>query len=109
MYKSKVIHLQGIKVPELTHQRIQELKQTKKGQLIMKVAVASFPELLRFMTDTLNEQISRYEQLKQQGENIDSRKLMLITLLDDYLFLEFAHHVMFLKWREEKAGQAVLN
>ena len=106
MNRSRIINLQGIKMPTLTHERIQELKQTPKGKLITGMEIDSFPGLLKVMESSLLEQLSRYDLMKQSGQDSTKRKLLLMEMLDDHLYWEFAYHVMFLKWREQKMNKA---
>lgn len=106
MNKSKIFTLQGIKMPELTHQRIQELKQTPKGKLITATSMDAFPGLLKTMEASLHEQLAKYEGMKLTGQNGSARKLLLMEMLDDHLYWEFAYHMMFIKWREQQISKA---
>lgn len=106
MTRSKIIHLQGIKMPELTHERMQELKQTPKGKLITGTDLDAFPGLLKLMESSLQEQLAQYDHMHRTGQDSRKRKLLLMEMLDDQLYWEFAYHVMFLKWREQKISKA---
>lgn len=91
----------GVSLPPLTHERLQELKQTPKGQRIMQEAFQVFPELVRSLTANLQEKLTRYEQARVKSTGSPDG-LTLSMLVDDYQFLEFVQHIMFVKWREEK-------
>ncbi|MBC9914947.1 hypothetical protein [Chitinophaga varians] len=93
-----------VTLPPLTHQRIQELKQTPMGQRIMRETFQVFPELVKSLTAALQEKLTRFEQarIKDTGS---PEGLTLNMLVDDYQFLEFVQHIMFVKWREEKNRQ----
>lgn len=91
----------GVSLPSLTHQRIQELKQTPKGQRIMQETFQVFPELVKSLTAALQEKLTRFEQARMKKAG-SPEGLTLSTLVDDYQFLEFVQHIMFVKWREEK-------
>lgn len=106
MNKSKIFNLQGIKMPELTHQRILELKQTPKGKLITATTIDAFPGLLKMMEAALHEQLAKYDQMKRTGQESAERKLLLMEMLDDHLYWEFAYHMMFIKWREQQLSKA---
>ncbi|NLR66977.1 hypothetical protein HGH92_21900 [Chitinophaga varians] len=94
----------AVTLPSLTHQRIQELKQTPKGQHIMQEAFQVFPELVKSLTAALQEKLTRFEQARTKDAG-SPEGLTLNTLVDDYQFLEFVQHIMFVKWREEKNKQ----
>lgn len=94
----------GVSLPPITHQRIQELKQTPKGQRIMQEAFAVFPDLVKSLTSALQEKLTCFE-VARTTPNGYPEGLTLGTLVDDYQFLEFVQHIMFVKWREEKNKQ----
>lgn len=102
MTVGQTFQMTGTAFPALTHQRIQELKQTPKGQLIMNEAFAAFPELVKSMTSSLQEGLSRYEETRKREGRSPDQQQTLAALIEDYQFLEFAQHIMFIKWREEK-------
>jgi uncharacterized membrane protein len=106
MNKPKIFNLQGIKMPELTHQRMQELKQTPKGKLIIGTGIDTFPDLLKLMEFSLLEQLAQYDHMKSTGGDSAKRKMLLMEMLDDHLYWEFAWQVMFIKWREQKVSKA---
>jgi hypothetical protein len=106
MNKSKIINLPGIKMPELTHERMQELKQTPKGKLITGTDIDAFPGLLKLMESSLHKQLAQYDHMQRTGQDSAKRKLLLMEMLEDHLYWEFAYHVMFLKWREQKVSKA---
>lgn len=106
MTRSKIFNLQGIKMPELTHERMQELKQTPKGKLITDTGIDAFPDLLKLMETSLHEQLAKYDQMKRTGQDSAKRKLLLMEMLEDHLYWEFAYHIMFIKWREQKVSKA---
>ncbi|QJB32501.1 hypothetical protein HF329_14685 [Chitinophaga oryzae] len=91
----------NVSLPPLTHERLQELKQTPQGQRIMQEAFQVFPELVKSLTANLQEKLTRYEQARTKSTGIPDG-LTLSMLVDDYQFLEFVQHIMFVKWREEK-------
>lgn len=103
---NNVFHLPGIKMPELTHQKIQELKATAKGKLITGTAIAAFPALVKSMEAALQDQLAQYDHIKQNGRDSAQRKMLVLEMLDDHLYLEFAYHIMFIKWREQQISKA---
>lgn len=106
MNKTKIFNLQGIKMPELTHQRMQEMKQTPKGKLITATQMDTFPSLLQVMESSLLEQLAQYDDLRNSHADSTQRKLLLINMLEDHLYWEFAYQIMFMKWREQKVNLA---
>lgn len=106
MKPDNIFHLPGIKMPELTHQKIQELKKTAKGKLITGTPIAAFPALVKSMEAALQEQLAQYDHIKQTGRESAKRKMLLLEMLDDHLYLEFAYHIMFIKWREQQISKA---
>ncbi|MBO9731347.1 MAG: hypothetical protein J7623_22095 [Chitinophaga sp.] len=106
MNKTKIFNLQGIKMPELTHQRMQELKLTPKGKLITATQMDAFPGLLKVMETALLEQLAQYDELRSSNADSTQRKLLLMNMLEDHLYWEFAYQVMFTKWREQKINLA---
>ncbi|WP_143305835.1 hypothetical protein [Chitinophaga vietnamensis] len=105
MTKDQNFQPNGVTLPPLTHQRIQELKQTPEGQRIMQEAFTAFPELVRSLTNALQEKLTFLEQARSTRV-ARPEGMSLNTLIDDYQFLEFVQHIMFVKWREEKNKQA---
>ncbi|MBV7529661.1 hypothetical protein [Chitinophaga sp. sic0106] len=90
----------GVPLPALTHQRVQELKQTPKGQHIMSQPFTAFPHLLESLTNGLQEKLVSFEwsQISQTGQQ---EGLTLEGLKEDYQFLEFVQFIMFVKYTEE--------
>lgn len=72
MKTKNIFHLPGIKMPVLTHQKIQELTQTPKGKLINGTPFSTFPTLLDSMEKALLAQLAQFDHLKSAG--IDSPK-----------------------------------
>lgn len=106
MNPNKVLNLQGIKMPELTPQRIQELKLTPKGRQILAKDISSFPGILKSMENKLNEQLTTYKQYKITGKDSFLRRQLLGEMLEEQLYWEFAYHIMFIKWREGEKRRA---
>lgn len=106
MHKSKIFSLQGIKMPTLTHDRIQELKLTPKGEMILNTDMEAFPSLLKMMETSLIEQLAQYELMIRNSQDAIKRKMKLLEMLDDHLYWEFAYHMMFIKWREQQLPKA---
>jgi|GEM_PF-1781952 len=90
----------GVPLPALTHQRVQELKQTPKGQHIMEQPFHAFPAMLQSLTTGLQDKLVSYEwgQFSQTGKKDG---LALEGLKEDYQFLEFVQFIMFVKYTEE--------
>lgn len=93
-------------MPELTHQKIQELKTTAKGKLITGTAMGAFPALVKSMEAALQEQLTQYDHIKRHHTDSSRRKMLVREMLDDHLYLEFAYHIMFIKWREQQMSKA---
>ncbi|RAJ78995.1 hypothetical protein CLV59_10655 [Chitinophaga dinghuensis] len=91
----------GISLPPLTHQRVQELKQTPKGQRIMQEAFHAFPELVKSLTSALQEKLNSFTKARTT-QTASLEGLSLDALVEDYQFLEFVQFIMFIKWKEEK-------
>lgn len=106
MKTNNIFHLSGIKMPELTHQKIQELTQTPKGKLITNTVFSAFPALLEGMEKALLAQLAQFDLLKNAGLDTPKRKMLLLEMLDDHLYLEFAHYIQFIKWREQQISKA---
>jgi hypothetical protein len=106
MNTDKVLHLPGIRMPELTPQRIQELKLTQKGRQILAKDVSSFPVMLKTMENRLQELLASYEQHKLAGKDSLLRRQLLGEMLEEQLYWEFAYHIMFVKWREGEKRKA---
>ncbi len=90
-----------ISLPPLTHQRVQELKETPKGQHIMQEAFNAFPELVKSLTNALQEKLNSFTKART-GQTGSMDGLSLDALVEDYQFLEFVQFIMFVKWKEEK-------
>lgn len=93
-------------MPVLTHEKIQELTQTPKGKLISGTPFAAFPALLANMESALLQQLALYDRLKHAAADSDSRKMLLLEMLEDHLYLELAHYIQFIKWREQQVSKA---
>ncbi|MGF6929686.1 hypothetical protein QFZ48_005186 [Chitinophaga sp. W2I13] len=106
MKPDNIFHLPGIKMPELTHQKIQELKKTAKGKLITGTPMEAFQALVSSMEIALQEQLAQYDYIQQTVMDNAKRKMLLLEMLDDHLYLEFAYHIMFIKWREQQISKA---
>ncbi|MEZ2443568.1 hypothetical protein QFZ51_004041 [Chitinophaga sp. W3I9] len=106
MKPDNIFHLPGIKMPELTHQKIQELKKTAKGKLITGTPMEAFQALVSSMEIALQEQLAQYDYIQQTVMDSAKRKMLLLEMLDDHLYLEFAYHIMFIKWREQQISKA---
>lgn len=104
MITGRKLQQTSVTLPPLTHQRIQELKQTPMGQRIMQETFQVFPELVQSLTASLQEKLTRFEQARTKNTG-SPEGLTLNMLVDDYQFLEFVQHIMFVKWREEKNKQ----
>ncbi|RAJ76794.1 hypothetical protein CLV59_108315 [Chitinophaga dinghuensis] len=95
----------NLSLPPLTHQRVQELKQTPKGQRIMQEAFQAFPDLIKSLTNALQEKLDQYSSTRTLGADF-SEGPTLETLVEEYQFLEFVQFVMFLKFKDEKNKEA---
>ncbi|SHM80943.1 hypothetical protein SAMN05444266_111109 [Chitinophaga jiangningensis] len=90
----------GVPLPALTHQRVQELKQTPKGQHIMMQPFAAFPAMLESLTNGLQDKLLSFEW-GQISQTTRQEGLTLEGLKEDYQFLEFVQFIMFVKYTEE--------
>ena len=106
MNTRKITDIQGIKMPELTPGKIQELKRTPKGRHITSMYLDAFPDLLKMMESGLHEQLARYEHIKSAGRDAATSKMLLLEMLENHLYWEFAYHIMFVKWREQRLSKA---
>ena len=104
MIKNPNFRPSGVSLPPLTHQRVQELKQTPKGQRIMQEAFNAFPELVKSLTNALQEKLNSFTKTRL-AQNSQQEGLTLNDLVEEYQFLEFVQFIMFVKWKEEKNKQ----
>jgi hypothetical protein len=91
----------GVKMSTLTHQKAQLLRNTARGQQILRTGINELPGLLKAMEQSLQQQVSFVEQI--HGSD---KKQLLANLLDEHLYWEFGYYVLFLKWREDNRTKA---
>jgi hypothetical protein len=94
------LQVTGVKMTTLTHQKAQLLKETARGQEILRTPVDELPVLLRSMEQTLQEQVAMVE-----GIDGNEKSQLLTALLEDHLYWEFGYFVLFLKWRENNMAK----
>ncbi|NIG54895.1 hypothetical protein [Chitinophaga sp. Cy-1792] len=103
MSVSQHLHQDALSLPKLTHQRVQELKQTGKGQRIIQEPFATLPFLVKSLTRIFEGKLHLFERARATNSACPEG-ITTDSLVEDYEFLEFVQFIMFTKWTEEQGA-----
>ncbi|MFB6453983.1 hypothetical protein ACE38W_01835 [Chitinophaga sp. Hz27] len=101
MSEQQSINPPGASLPSLTHQRVQELKETTKGQRITQEPLATLPFLVKSLTKVFEGKLNLFEKALA-AKTACPEGITSASLVEEYEFLEFVQYIMFVKFTEEK-------